>query len=268
MDSILKQGKLLFALSIAVFGILNIVCARTTGPFLPVIPWVSSYPWLAYLTGTALLAAGVCIAANFRVRLTSTLLGCLFLLCDLLLQIRNVAASPLDVGVRTGAFETLAMCSICLILASSLSGEAKSFSRGHRAINGLLLSGRYLFALSAIVFGIDHYLVFGLIVSLVPAYIPGTGWFWANLTAIAFIAAGLSIAVRWLDRWAATLFGLMFLLWFLVLHAPRVMSYPRSHDPDEWSSAFIALAMCGGSWILASSISTPPNPVPNNKKSE
>jgi hypothetical protein len=58
-----------------------------------------------------------------------------------------------------------------------------------------------------------------------------------------------------MDRLAAALLGVMFLLWFLVLHLPRVMSYPRSHDPDEWSSALIALAVCGASWILASSLS-------------
>jgi hypothetical protein len=50
----------------------------------------------------------------------------------------------------------------------------------------------------------------------------------------------------------------MFLLWFLLLHLPRVVSYPRSHDPDEWSSAFIALAVCGVSWILAASLSEKP----------
>jgi hypothetical protein len=48
--------------------------------------------------------------------------------------------------------------------------------------------------------------------------------------------------------------GLMFLLWFVLLHAPRVLSLPKGLDPDEWSSAFIALAMCGGSWIAALSI--------------
>ena len=72
---------------------------------------------------------------------------------------------------------------------------------------------------------------------------------------IAFIAAGLSIATGWLDKWAAAMMGIMFLLWFVVLHAPRVISYPRSHDPDEWSSAFIALGISGGCWILAGSIS-------------
>jgi len=49
--------------------------------------------------------------------------------------------------------------------------------------------------------------------------------------------------------WGSFLLGTMFLLWFLLLRAPRVVMAFRSHDPDapnEWSRAFIALAMCGG----------------------
>ena len=254
MEMIVKQGRYLFAVSIAAFGIENLVCARSSDPFLPVIPWVPSHWWLAYLTGIALLAASVCITANIRARVAAVLLGVLFLLCDLLLQIPRVAALPWDVGVRTGAFETLTMCASALMLAGTLSAEGGSFGRWAGATNALIQSGRYLFAISAIVFGIDHYLVFGFIVSLVPSWIPGGGWFWANFTAISFIAAGVSIAVRKMDRWASFMLGLMFLLWFLVLHAPRVASYPRVLNPNEWSSAFIALGICGGSWILAWSL--------------
>ena len=92
--------------------------------------------------------------------------------------------------------------------------------------------------------------------SLIPRWIPGGGWLWTQITALALIAAGLSFAAGWFDRIAATLLGVMFLLWVLLLHGPRVVSYPKSHNPDEWSSAFIALAVCGASWILAASLST------------
>jgi len=251
MDIILKQGRLLFAIAIMVFGVLNVICAHFQQASLQVIPWVPGNQFLAYFTGIALLAAGLSIAANFRARLAAILMGILFLLCVLLLQISRVAASPLDVGIRTCAFETLAMCGAALTLAGTLPAEGRH-SRGlETAVNGLIASGRFLFAISAVVFGIDHFLVLGLIVSLVPHWIPGGGLFWAYFTAIAFIAAGVSLATKWLARWASVLLGMMFLLWFLLLHAPRIVSFPRSHDPDEWSSAFIALGLAGGSWICA-----------------
>ena len=174
------------------------------------------------------------------------------------MDFKAAMGGELDVGIRTTAFEMLTMCSGSLMLAASLPAKGTGLGRWDGVLKQFLESGRYLFAISAIVFGIDHYIVFGLIVSLVPHWIPGGSWFWANVTALAFVAAGVSIASRWMDRIAATLLGVMFLLWFLVLHLPRVVSYPRSHDPDEWSSAFIALAVCGVSWILAASLSEKP----------
>ena len=251
MERIITLGRLLFAVAIIAFGVEHFVWARFWEATVPIIPWVPRNPWLAYLTGTFLLAAGLSIAANSRAQLAAILLGILFLLCVLFLQISRVAASPFDVGVRTCTFETLAMCGAALTLAGTLPAEESYFRRWESAVNGLVKSGPYLFATSSVVFGIDHFLVLGVIVSLVPAWIPGGGLFWAYFTGAAFIAAGLSIATKWMAHWAATLLGTMFLLWFLLLHAPRLMSAPRSQDPHEWSSAFIALGMCAGSWISA-----------------
>ncbi len=48
--------------------------------------------------------------------------------------------------------------------------------------------------------------------------------------------------------------GTMFLLWFLLLHSPRVVSASLSYNPNspnEWSTPFIALGMCGAAWISA-----------------
>jgi len=256
MNALFKQGRLIFAFSIAAFGVENLVCARTADPMLPVIPWVPGAP-AAYFTGAALLAASVCIVVRYKARLAAGLLGIYFLFCNLFLQIARVAAKPLDVGVRTCAFETLTMCAAALILAGTLPADSQVPPWWDRTIDCMITAARYIFAVSMLVFGIDHYLVFAFIVSLVPHWIPGGGWFWAQVTSIAFLAASISIASGWMARLAAAMLGLMFMLWFLTLHLPRVMSYPRSHNPDEWSSAFIALAVCGGSWILASSLSPP-----------
>jgi uncharacterized membrane protein YphA (DoxX/SURF4 family) len=260
MDNILKQGRLLFAIAIVAFGVENIVWARFGEAMVPVMPWVPGNPFLAYLTGVALFAAGLSIAANLRARLAAILLGMLFLVCVLFLQISRVAPHPLDVGIRTGAFETLAMSGAALTLAATLPADWPYSGRWEGAVNSLIKSGRVLFAASSVIFGIDHFLVLALIVSLVPSWIPGAGLFWAYFTGMAFIAAGVCIAMKWIARWAAALLGTMFLLWFLLLHAPRIMSFPRARDPREWSSAFIALGMCGGSWIVASALSAKASP--------
>ena len=255
MEKIVKQGQLLFAVALMASGAEQLICAYFGTPARFIIPWVPGNPLLVYLVGLALLAGGLSIATNRRARLSAFLLGFLFLLCVLLLWAPKAVARPLNASVRTVVFETLAFCGSALTLAGLLPAEEWFLGRWERAVNGLIKSGPYLFAVSLMAFGIDHFLALDFVASLVPAWIPGRGLFWAYSTGTVFIAAGVSIATGWMARWGATLLGIMFLLWFLLLHSPRVVSASLSHNPNspnEWSSAFIALGMCGGAWISAS----------------
>jgi uncharacterized membrane protein len=250
MEKIIAQGRCIFAFAIVAFGVQNIVCAQFKGRVIPVMPWMPAHPALAYLTGAILIAAGMCIAFNVRSRLVSILLGVYFLVCTVALQVPKAAAQPFDLGIRTLVFETLSMGAAALVLARTLSGNSGDAPQSAALTDKFLLSGRYLFALSSVVFGISHFLLLRFIASLIPPWFPG-GLFWAYFTGAAFVAAGVGIATKTLDHLAAVLLGTMFLSWFLLLHLPRVLSAARSHNPNEWSSAFIALGMCGASWIIA-----------------
>jgi uncharacterized membrane protein YphA (DoxX/SURF4 family) len=259
MEKIVKQGKFLFALAIAAIGAENLICAHVSQsvfaknpPAVPVIPFVPAIPILAYVVGIALLAAGLGIAVSIRPRWAAILLGLFFLLCVLVLLVPKAVARPLDLNVRTCVFEELALGASALTLAGCLQPEDHRSERAGRlpnhAIDKLIASGPYLLAVSSIVFGVTHFLVLRFIAGLVPGWIPGS-LFWAYLTGAGFIAAGLSIATGVMARWGSFWLGIMFLLWFLLLHSPRVAIHP--HLPAEWSSAFIALGLGGGSWICA-----------------
>jgi hypothetical protein len=89
------------------------------------------------------------------------------------------------------------------------------------------------------------------VATLVPAWIPGH-LFWAYFVGVAFIAAALAIVTGKLAPLAATLLGTMFLLWVLTLHAPRVAA--ALHNANEWTSAFVALAISGGSFVMAGAL--------------
>jgi uncharacterized membrane protein len=115
----------------------------------------------------------------------------------------------------------------------------------------LVLVGRFLFAAGLVVVGVQHFLYAKFIATLIPSWIPGH-LFWAYFVGVAFIAAALSLATNIQGRLAAALLGLMFLLWVIVLHVPRVVASP--HQGNEWTSAMIALAMCGGSFVLAGAL--------------
>ncbi|HEV3219331.1 MAG TPA: hypothetical protein VGZ48_06140 [Candidatus Acidoferrales bacterium] len=253
MGSVVKWGRCLFAAAFIGFGVLHFVFTRSGRPAPGIIPWLpdSTIPWMAYITGAAFLAVGICIALNKRARLAALFLGILLLLFALSLELPRVIENPLNVSLRTVLFEVLAFCGAALILSGTQTSGSSSFGLGKRRASSFTLFGRYIFAISLLVFGIDHYISRARVSSLVPAWIPGSGMFWTYFTGIAFIAAGMSIATGILARWGAFMIGLMFLLWFLVLHSPRVVKLPAFHNPAEWSSAFIALGMCGASWIVA-----------------
>jgi uncharacterized membrane protein len=109
--------------------------------------------------------------------------------------------------------------------------------------------GRIFVAVSLVVFGIQHFIYGGFVATLVPAFMPGR-LFWAYFVGVAFFAAAIGILIRMLARPAATLLGVMFFLFVVLLHIPRIIG--KSNDGNEWTSGFVALAMCGGAWILAS----------------
>jgi uncharacterized membrane protein len=249
MERLYPLGRLLFGVAITALGVEHFVCARFQGDVLPVIPWMPAHPPLGYATGGALVAAGLAIAWEVRPRLAAIPLGALLLGCALVFQLPLAVEHPFDLGIRTAVFELLSLCGGAWTLAANLAPVRPRPEGAFRALEPVLRSGRYLFAVSAVVFGISHFLIPRFIASLIPPWFPGA-LFWAYFTGLAFIAAGVSIATRWMDRLAATLLGSMFLLWALFLHAPRLMQAAHSHDPDEWSSALIALGMCGASWLM------------------
>jgi uncharacterized membrane protein YphA (DoxX/SURF4 family) len=109
--------------------------------------------------------------------------------------------------------------------------------------------GRIFVAVSLVVFGVQHFIYGGFVATLVPAFMPGR-LFWAYFVGVAFVAAAIGIFTRMLARPAATLLGVMFFLFVVLLHIPRIAG--KSSDGNEWTSGFVALAMCGGAWILAS----------------
>jgi hypothetical protein len=151
--------------------------------------------------------------------------------------------------VRTTFFEILSFGAFALTLAGTLPAAAGMPPHWHRVLQPVIDCGPYLFAVSCVVFGIDHFRALEFVASLVPSWIPGA-YYWVAFFGAAFIAVGVSIALRWMDDWGAMLLGVMFLLWFVTLHVPRVLSEAHMHEPGEWSSAFIALGMGGGSWII------------------
>jgi len=250
MDTLLKSGRCFFAASLIAFGVQYLIYGRFAGGLPPVPPWTPGGRVGAYLVGAALIAAGISITANWKARLSATLVGIFFLLCVVFLQTIHFSDIVYSGVGRTRAFEPLAIGGAALVLAGIMGRGALAsgiVSPGHEKT---ILLGRWLFAVSMIIFGIQHFMYLAFIATLIPAWIPGH-LFWVYLTGTGFIAAGVSILIGKYARLGSTLLGIMFLLWVLVLHGPRVAAAP--HNGDEWSSLWVALCMSGGAFVIAQS---------------
>ena len=216
----------------ACFGIQYLVHAFLAGPA-PGPPWTFDRPFWPYCAAVLLIIAAVGIATGRRARWAATLLAIMLLLRVLLVYAPRLVANVHDPGPWTSGFEILAMGGAALVLAGTLVGL-----------------GRLFFASLLVVVGIQHFLYARFIATLIPGWIP-EHLFWAYFVGVAFFAAALSIATRKYAGLAASLLGLMFFLWVMMVHSPRVIASP--HDGKEWTSAFVALAMCGGAWVVGGS---------------
>jgi len=195
-----------------------------------------------------LIAIGVSLLAKKEARFSATILGLIFLLCVVFLHAKKFTGIIHDGVTRTRAFEAFALAGAAFVLAMLMAKESASIQVLSSANPLLAVFGRYIFAFSMVIFGIQHFLYASFIASLIPMWMPAH-LFLAFATGTALIAAGLAIGSHIFSRLASTLLGVMFLLWFLLLHTPRVIAQP--HNGDELTSAFVALAFSGASFLLA-----------------
>lgn len=247
MNGLPQLGRYLFAISIAFFGLQYLTYGRFLGGLPPVPPWAPGGAPAAYLTGILLLAVAIGIATTQYVRLSAFVLGAFFMLCVLILHTPHLHDIIYDGTDRTRALEPLALGGAALILACAFrSGASSAPAKG----TAFAMFGRVTFAICLVVFGWQHFRYAQFLVTLVPSWIPWHA-FWIYFTGTAFIAVGLAMLSGILERLGLNLLGLMFALWFIVLHLPRCFRNVR--HPDEWTSAFVALAMCGACWFIATS---------------
>ena len=110
------------------------------------------------------------------------------------------------------------------------------------------LAARLVFGVCTIGHGVMHFVFFKFTADFIPAWIPGHD-FWAAATGVAQIAAGVAILSGILGRLAAILTGAMYASWFPLVHIPRVMAHPQSHQ--EWTSLGIAAALAASALLVA-----------------
>lgn len=243
----LSTGKLFLVISIIAIGAIHIISGHFPTGLLPVTTSLPAKQVLAYLTGSLLIVAGILVLVKKYAAYGALLAALLFLLALLLIHVPKVLAEPNNPSEWTGTFEVICIMSGALILLGNISKDGGS---------KLIKTGTYLFSIGLLVFGVQHYMYAQFVANLIPAWIPAH-LFWNYVVMVAFLASGMSFIINKLTRLTGGLLGLMFLIWVLILHLPRVIV--NVHTEPEWTSLFVALAFSGISFLIAGLATTSKN---------
>lgn len=106
---------------------------------------------------------------------------------------------------------------------------------------------KFLIAIPAALFGIFHFLGAEKMADMVP--IPG-GVIWVYVTGAALIAAAVAIVIGVKARMAATLLGILLLVFVLAIHLPAVLKGDEAGQM-AMMSMLKDLMIAGGAFLLA-----------------
>jgi uncharacterized membrane protein len=232
------MARTVFALGIAGIGVQDVVRRELAAGLQPVPAWLPARAALAVAIGAAIAAAAVAIALDLRGRSAARALAALLGLWVVAVHVPLLVGHLSRGSEWTVAFELLALASAAAVIGLP---ERPAL-------------GRLGYAISLPVFGVLHFVYRDYTASVIPGWIPGH-MAWALITGVAHIAAGASLLVGWRVRLTAHLLAVMFGSWAVILHIPRVA---ERDGANEWTSLLVAVAMCGGAWLIAEAAARPP----------
>ncbi len=117
-------------------------------------------------------------------------------------------------------------------------------------LDKLVILGPVLYAVPLSVFAAEHLAGARFLMQIVPAWIPAH-LFWTYFVGLALLGAAISILLNQYQELSGTLLGIMFFLFVVLIHAPRVYANPS--DRFSWAVAVRDLAFGGAAWALAGS---------------
>lgn len=239
MKKLTATGPYFYAISIAAFGVIQLVTQHFLTGFFPVPEGLPFRVFWVDLCSILLLAAGMGLIVGFRPYAAAIVTGYIFLIFFFSVHLPKMLTDIYNPNVWSPAFESLMLGSGAFIIADNI-GTA---DRRWRKITGIAaVGGIYLFALSLVVFAVLHIRYNSYIITLLPGWMPAHQ-FLLYLVIAGFLLAAFSLFTNLRVPLASASLGMMFLFWIITLHVPRVIE--KSTVEIEWASLFVALAVCG-----------------------
>lgn len=230
-------GRIFYGIGMSVMGFLTIYYHDFPYMF---IPPHQGLVIAATISGILLVLAGACIVFEKGALPVCILLGSalLAIFCCYFIPYQMMDSSRyMHFGEWENAAKELALASGAIVI-------------GGLFWRRLLPFGVVLFSLTIISFSIDHFLFAREASDYIPSWV-SYHLFWMYLTGSALLVSGMAMMLNIRRRLAAVLLGSMILIWFIILHVPRVIAAPSADMGGEISSAMLALAYGGIAFVIA-----------------
>ena len=248
----MRVGIWFYGLATALTGILDIVWRDFDASHQPIKSMGNNIPGqqiLACVVGTLLVAAGLAILWRRSARVGAIASAIAYLSFAALWLLRyytgiHALGWRIDVlfGISFGLAEQILLVAPAAIVYVSIA-STDSLLQARATI-----AARWMLGLPPIVFGLLHLLGIRVFANIVPHWMDFR-YFWAGITGVAFILAGVAICSGIKDVQAARLLALMLLLFEGLVEIPPI--FVRLRNQATWAAAVYNLTAIGACLIFA-----------------
>jgi uncharacterized membrane protein len=218
LDRIVALTNLCFAIPLAVFGAEHFSLGNSMIGLVP--PYMPLRLFWIYFVGVALIVASLSIATKMQVRWSGLLFAIMMFLFVAMIHLPGAVKSG-DRIIWTIVLREMSFGSGGLVLAGTAMGHLR------RKGNWLITVGRVLIAITAIFFGVQHFLhPLGVpavpLVKQMPAWVPAPTLI-NYLTGTFLIVGGACFLLARKTRVASTYLGVWILLLVIVIYGPMLI---------------------------------------------
>jgi len=248
----MKIGIYVYGIAAVAYGITDLVWGEFDPSDQPLQAWGDHLPGakiFAYIAAIWLVVAGAALLWRTSRRIAAASLAILYGIF-VLFPLPRFYTAPHFLGYHAAVYIGVLGC-VCqeIILLVAAVVIWKSLSERDSLSQRAALIACWTFGLCSVDFGLGHLTAVETVVPMIPKWMPLGASFWAVLTGIAFVLAGLAIISGVLDVLAARLLGLMLLVFSALALVPVILSHPRAHG--SWGANAYNLTAVGAAWIVA-----------------
>jgi hypothetical protein len=258
----MRSGIYVYGLASIAAGILDLIWGEFEPAHQPLQAWGDHIPGVtifAYIAAIWLIAGGAAILWRRSARFGAAALAILYGIF-IVFPLPRFYTAPRFLGYGVSVYIGVlgSVCEQMILFVAAAIAWGLLASRAGLSPRAAL-TARWTFGLCSVDFGLSHLTAVQTVVPMIPKWMPLGGAFWAVLTGIAFVLAGLGIVSGVLDVLAARLLGLMLLVFSALALAPLIFASPRDHV--AWGANAYNLTAVGAAWILAGWLATRHRPV-------